>query len=265
MKLSELRINAHSSLNPQLLSDIAALNALMPEYELYYEPHSLNSEKAFYTAFGASSALIGFLSFLWIPQETEAEITALIHPNLRGMGIFSKMLENALKECSRLGIKQLYYSLPDGCNKIKPHQYSHSEYLMKLNNCSEVYNKNALTGMLEKLNIVYKGCNGRTGTCLLADRFSQKTLCSCSLADEETFTNICSVETDISFRRKGLATLLIRCVAANVPNPGKPFILQVSGRNTQAFGLYEKCGFETVSRVDYYSVIMPSHNCEAGP
>lgn len=291
MKTSALRITAYNSLNKKLLRDIAALNALIPGYELYYEPMSLNSEKAFVTAVNADDkTLIGFLSFLWIPGEYEAELTALVHPDHRKLGIFTQMLETAFDECKRLGINSLYYTLPNNTftydtppdststlpdstilnnspvnhthqntnTKNKLHQYSHSEYLMKLDNCHMAYDLNELNAALERLNAVYIGCSGRNGECRLTDRLSHETLCCCRLTDENSFTNIWEVETTLQYRRRGFATLLLQCVIADAAKSSiKPFVLQVSSRNPAAFCLYKKLGFKIAECVDYYSIACP--------
>lgn len=302
MQTPALKITAYSRLSKNLLCDIAALNALAPDYELYYEPMSLNSEKAFVTAVDDDKMLTGFLSFLWIPGECEAELTALVHPLHRGRGIFTRMLDTASAECERLGIQRLYYTLPEralsniilpdsalpnnalsgnpltdeapmcspltnrtsvNCTppnidigaKNKLHQYSHSEYLMKLDNCLMAYDQNKLNDSLEKISAVYIGCNGRNGECRLAGRLSRETLCRCRLADEDSFTNIYDVETPIQHRRKGFAALLMQCVIADAAKSSiKPFVLQVSSRNPAAFCLYKKLGFKTVECVDYYSI-----------
>lgn len=259
MKAESLKIEAHSRLSPKLISGIETLNTLIPEYELYYEPFSLNGEKAFFTAI-CSADLIGFLSFLWVPAETEAELTALVHPNFREQRIFTQMLDAAFEECQKLGIRHLYYLLPPNARssaKNKSHQYSHSEYLMKLNN-SSIYDKNMLNSRLESFNTIYKKCNSRMGTCALIDSRSHETLCQCGLADEDSFTNIYGVETHPDCRRKGLATLLMQCVISDAFNDNpKPLILQVSSRNAAACRLYEKLGFEIVSCADYYSIACP--------
>lgn len=284
MKTSSLKITAYSRLSKKLLHNIEILNALVPGYELYYEPMSLNSEKAFVTAVSADDkTLTGFLSFLWIPGQNEAELTSLVHPLYRGRGIFTSMLETAFAECERLGINCLYYTLPNGTlsdssltdrtppdstpadrtpsnisAKNKLHQYSHSEYLMKLDNCHMAYDESELNAALERLNAVYIGCNWRNGECRLAGRLSHETLCRCRLADEDSFTNMCEVETPPQYRRHGFATLLMQCVIADASKSSiKPFVLQVSSRNPAAFCLYKKLGFKVVEFVDYYSIACP--------
>lgn len=274
MKTSSLKITAYCRLSKKLLHNIKILNALVPGYELYYEPVSLNSEKAFVTAINEDdNALIGFLSFLWIPGQNEAELTSLVHPLHRGRGIFTRMLETASAECERLGIQRLYYTLPDNTPpdstpadrtpsnisaKNKLHQYSHSEYLMKLDNCHMAYDESELNAALERLNAVYIGCNWRNGECRLAGRLSHETLCRCRLADEDSFTNMCEVETPLQYRRHGFATLLMQCVIADAAKSSiKPFVLQVSSRNPAAFCLYKKLGFKVVECVDYYSIACP--------
>lgn len=266
-----VKISAFNKLSPNLISRIQALNSLMPEYELYCEPESINGEKAFYTATadsvdGASCKhenpdyvparmIIGFLSFLWIPGTDEAELTAFVHPDYRKSGIFTKMLKAARKECKKLGITSLYYCLPSETGeKNKSHQYSHSEYLMKLDNSLMKFNAAKLQKRLDELETDYVHCPGKNGECGLFMRSSGKCICRCNLEDEESFTNLWGVFTDENYRHRGLATLLINCVSNTLKSLSKPLILQVSSRNTLALSLYEKCGFTTISSIDYYLI-----------
>ncbi|MDD6797394.1 MAG: GNAT family N-acetyltransferase [Clostridia bacterium] len=267
-----IKINAYSHLSKKLISRIESLNSLMPEYELYYESSSINGEKAFYTAvattedsasfkctsFNRASSdnkLIGFLSFLWVPGSEEAELTAFVHPAYRNSGVFTQMLKSSRSECEKLGITRLYYCLPSQSEaKNKSHLYSHSEYLMKLDNSLMKTDTATLQKQLEALNAGYRHCQKPYNTCELIELSSGKSVCRCNLEDEESFTNMWGVMTDESHRRTGLATLLIRCVANALSSLSKPLVLQVSGRNTAALSLYEKCGFMTISRIDYYLI-----------
>ncbi|KUL22255.1 GNAT family N-acetyltransferase [Actinoplanes awajinensis] len=65
------------------------------------------------------------------------------------------------------------------------------------------------------------------------------------------FTEISAVCTDPAYRGKGLATRLVRAVAAGILDRGETPFLHTGAANTTAIRLYEKLGFELRRHVDF--------------
>lgn len=280
MSDNSFTIKAYNSLTTDVLECIESLNSCMPEYELYYEDEVQADADVFFAAWDGSR-LIGFLSFIYVPGCDEAEITALVAPDMRGRGVFGLLLNEAQRSAAFLNIRHFYYApvhtsdnTPDTASNPSP-AYSHSEYLLKLdcNNhpagTSDNASGSALYGGLsvplqEQLAAAslffHEDEEDESTFCCITDS-KDNILSSCFLDDENSYICIWGVETDAHHRRKGLASLLMQCIIAaalaasndnNMPAP--VFMLQVSGRNTAALNLYKKCGFLTESRIDYYSL-----------
>ena len=267
-------IKSYNSLSPNIFECIERLNSYMPEYELYYEESSPCGEDAFFAAW-KDGRIIGFFSFIYVPKCNEAEITALVEPDMRHMGVFSALLAHARLTSLKLGITHFYYAPVNAGSSADSTQampsvhsaaYSHSEYLLRLdcgrgfrsdadNGADAVADKLAGTGLFyhedEDTDAIF---------CCITDS-DDNILSSCYLSDENSYMCIWGVGTDFHHRRKGFASLLMQCIIAsaikasndnNMPAP--VFMLQVSGRNTAAMNLYKKYGFLTESRIDYYSL-----------
>ncbi|EEC56206.1 hypothetical protein BACPEC_02713 [[Bacteroides] pectinophilus ATCC 43243] len=130
-------IKAYNSLTTDVLECIESLNSCMPEYELYYEDEVQADADVFFAAWDGSH-LIGFLSFIYVPGCDEAEITALVAPDMRSRGVFGLLLNEARHSAALLNISHFYYApvhtsdnTPDTASNPSP-AYSHSEYLLKL-------------------------------------------------------------------------------------------------------------------------------------
>ncbi len=71
------------------------------------------------------------------------------------------------------------------------------------------------------------------------------------------WTEISAVCTDDAYRGQGLATRLVRAVAAGVADRGERAFLHASARNTNAIRLYESIGFRLRRVVDFLGVTVP--------
>ncbi|MFE5504916.1 GNAT family N-acetyltransferase [Amycolatopsis japonica] len=71
------------------------------------------------------------------------------------------------------------------------------------------------------------------------------------------WTEISAVCTDPAYRGQGLATRLIRAVAAGIRARGEHPMMHAAATNTSAIRLYESIGFEVVPRPDFVSVRVP--------
>ncbi|RSN26032.1 GNAT family N-acetyltransferase [Amycolatopsis sp. WAC 01416] len=71
------------------------------------------------------------------------------------------------------------------------------------------------------------------------------------------WTEISAVCTDPAYRGQGLATRLIRAVAAGIRARGERPMMHAAATNTSAIRLYRSIGFEVVPRPDFVSVRVP--------
>ncbi|WP_410660984.1 GNAT family N-acetyltransferase [Amycolatopsis sp. lyj-112] len=71
------------------------------------------------------------------------------------------------------------------------------------------------------------------------------------------WTEISAVCTDPAYRGHGLATRLIRAVAAGIRARGEQPMMHAAATNTSAIRLYRSIGFEVVPRPDFLSVRVP--------
>ncbi|OXM46393.1 GNAT family N-acetyltransferase [Amycolatopsis alba] len=71
------------------------------------------------------------------------------------------------------------------------------------------------------------------------------------------WTEISAVCTDPAYRGQGLATRLIRAVAAGIRARGETPMMHAAASNTSAIRLYQSIGFELVPRPDFVLVRVP--------
>ncbi|OOC06660.1 GNAT family N-acetyltransferase [Amycolatopsis azurea] len=79
------------------------------------------------------------------------------------------------------------------------------------------------------------------------------------------WTEISAVCTDPAHRGQGLATRLIRAVAAGIRARGETPMMHAAATNTSAIRLYQSIGFELVPRPDFVSVRVPETSAVTGP
>ncbi|MFD5092463.1 GNAT family N-acetyltransferase [Amycolatopsis thailandensis] len=79
------------------------------------------------------------------------------------------------------------------------------------------------------------------------------------------WTEISAVCTDPAYRGQGLATRLIRAVAAGIRARGERPMMHAAATNTSAIRLYQSIGFELVPRPDFVSVRVPETSAVTGP
>jgi ribosomal protein S18 acetylase RimI-like enzyme len=74
----------------------------------------------------------------------------------------------------------------------------------------------------------------------------------------EGYTEISAVCTDEAARKRGLATRLVRAIAAGIEARGETAILHVASENVGAIRVYEAVGFKTRAAYDFLMVRPPS-------
>lgn len=243
-----IKFSSRKVLTNKTLDDLTNLSSIMGDYVLYYEKCSPNGEKCFFTAYD-DQTLVGFLSFLWIPTETSAELTAFVIPEFRRQGIYTTLLKNARKYSQKLGIQTFIYLRNDDNHFING-SFSHSEMLMKIDSIKSV----SFEAYQDNFRLCIKNDTKSGNTTYTLYNSSKDEVCHCNLEMEASFVNLWGVYTMPKMRNKGYATLLInKALCHHFENDAKkPVILHVSSLNAPAVHIYEKIGFTVIEQIDYH-------------
>jgi len=266
-------INSYTTLNRRIITQLDALAAHEPQYDLYYERRGTYPCKCFFAAYHGAE-LTGFLSLLPSPDSNEAEVTALVHPDYRRMGVFTALLHTAKAACEACG-PHLFAAYPntavadDAAHNTSSlySSYSHTEYLMKLEadnppESASVIMPGFPDDELKACNITFakKEYDDHVIYSILSDSDSSAgtviASCCASHSDTDKANTSCiyDVRTLACMRRRGMAYLLMRCIISEASEAKRSLILHCSGRNIAALNLYKKCGFAIKEQIDYYNV-----------
>jgi len=226
--------------------------------------------------------LVGFLS-VFAPIKDEAEVSALVHPEYRRGGIFTKLLKRAAQELDKFGISEIYFvhDKLSGAGKavvdklgIEP---DHSEYLLRYDKetgsqKTDVEIKLEEPGMLDLEDITALSIDVFGGNEEEWARLHSKCLKSrkimCFTADcEGAKIGICSVnKTEQGLflfgfgilpekRRKGYGrAFLYDVVKILIREFDDDILLEVDSKNKGAYMLYTKSGFDKAVQFDYYKI-----------
>ncbi len=255
-----MRIKAYRNLPQHILNTLDSWSEADPGYDIYYEKNSPSGKACFFAALKPSAAssgsndVIGFLSLLWIPGETESEVTAYVKPSSRHKGVFSALLQRAKASAGRLGITHLYTATATPGRL----PYSHSELLMTL-----VPDESARKEALPTQTEIQKTISENDVFFYIDDKLGNRA-CECHITtpdkdspDDVSHTScLWGVWTEPAQRNMGLATGLVNHVVLwhSRNFPCTPLVLQVSSRNEAAIRIYEKIGFRETDSIKYYSL-----------
>jgi ribosomal protein S18 acetylase RimI-like enzyme len=258
-------------LNEKEINDIKELNKLckierVPNFDpnIYIDPMLLS----FYLEY-KNDILIGFLSLFYVDTK-EMEIIAAVHPNYRGMGFYTKLL-NAAKKVIPPNLTILYQIPSNYVDKNKlttlGYIYHHGEQEL-INKTSKI-----TTDVLTNL----EGQDIEATAKIIADSFdgkaieeieflelliNQKNTLTLVLKEENkvigfiAVSNSFDVKTshvfafcvDKDFRSKGYGKKML----CNLPRNINGYVLRVDSVNTRAKQLYERSGFVHLSCTEYY-------------
>lgn len=214
-------------------------------YEPYYDTED-STCFLYIGAFNITGDLVGFMGALQL--EDTVEITGLVHPGYRRKGIFKHMISMIKDICGDISI---ICTIP-------------SDWLTILKNSSlnPEYTYSELLMTLSKPLDLYEHTNG-SFECLFSERYEyflmyaddDEPVAVCNLDFQDSFTNIYSVFVDEDKRGQELGTTLMQALISNYFDEfDTPLVLHVNSNNVAAVKLYERCGFETVECVDYYTI-----------
>ena len=244
---------------------------------------SVNPSDAATTSSGKQ--MIGFIScivpeFLYSSDNAsddafEIEITAMISPYYRNMGLFTRLfasLKSTInKQCSNAGIFPLAitYLVSKECiqpgkdTKTPQMDYAYSDYLMTLS-------ANEAASYLHKydrqLNKTAYACDNKhyaivndNEEFLLIDTTSDLVISSAAFSVYEKCICIYDVWTNPDHRKKGYARYLLAHTINNFINDKSlsidSFMLHVSSRNIAAVRLYNSMGFTTSQEIKQYKLL----------
>lgn len=193
---------------------------------------------------------------VFFPDETHAEITAARFRDEEE--VFSVLFHRAIKECKSIGTESVYTVVDPAWGfdlaKVKgmTFVYEKSEYMLGAE--SEKLAK--LPGETEEeLRLVSEDMTDIDGSiryALIKDG-TIMTECRILSLEEGREPYLYGLKTEEAFRRRGLATHLIREVAkVYEKHPGTRLRLQVASDNVPAVTMYRKLGFVTEEERAYY-------------
>lgn len=224
--------------------------------------------------------LVGFLT-IFIPTKEEAEISAIVHPDYRRKGIFTKLDEVAREIISENKIGRILYcvetkskSAGEVLRQRKIEQIIRSEYRMEAKEesilkdfsaASGIYSERANPKNIKNYLEITESAFGEGDSGYSDTIMSSKTRLGYVLYKDETPVGvfvigleeegkpfIYGVAVKKDERGKGYGKALMGEACKIGFNYGKTLQLDVDSENPVAFNLYKKMGFKITFQMDYY-------------
>ncbi len=194
---------------------------------------------------------------VFFPDEEHAELTAAEF--VQKEGAMTALFRRALEECACVGVTQVHTVRNPACgfdlSKIKGVRfvYDWSEYMLCIP--MSVLASEEEAGLLEGTEIKKEEAPERDGTLRYVLLQTGEEVAECRILETDGGKQcyLFGLMTKEAFRRKGMATLLMRKIAKEYASvDGAVLRLQVSSQNVPAERLYRKVGFETEEERQYY-------------
>ena len=269
-KENDTKIDALTRLVPKKQFDLLTLDHLCREYDGTFsraeiEP-GFKPDRHFrsFFLFYEGKRLMGELFIFPVPDENgqiKAEITAIVDPQRRRNGIFTRLLEAAEEDLEKYGIEDYVFVAEPGCedtDAVRAHKgfnIIRSELIMELPRDTEVYSSETIPsdktendGFSVHFDKTAEGFTAILDNMATGESIGKAHLC---LLTDSAF--IFGVEIDEGFRNKGLGKALMKAVIekARTDHPTLKIMLQVSSDNVAAVALYKGLGFAVSSSLDY--------------
>ncbi|KIL39728.1 hypothetical protein SD70_18235 [Gordoniibacillus kamchatkensis] len=231
--------------------------------------------------------LVGFCG-IYAFLSTEAELSGMVHPDYRRRGVFTQLAAKAAQLCRERGMQRLIYICPrnsEAGQSFLQRQnlpYRDSEYAMELSNASAVPLSAASLpsgvtlrqggkddlNQLAELNRVGFGMSQEEATSLAAATLTPLEIPYLAERDGQAVGKLNVLFNDsagLAFvfgfavkpeeRGRGIGRAMLSGVIERIRKERglARFGLEVAATNERALGLYESCGFRTVSVIDYYT------------
>lgn len=241
------------------IEEIRALEAICNEYDGTKRQACLSTAdnfdrniRSFFLYYNENGELLA-AAILFVPSDSEAEVTAFTHPSHRRRGLFSSLKAAAEKELEAFGIENVLYvaepSSPAGpeCLEAMGARQCNSELLMEFTPSeknkvfSEVCCKTEISvepvpSDEEYYYVRYEGREvGRVG-----------------VAKSGTVNCIFDLEIYEAERGRGLGKALAERLTEIFYDGKQRLLLQVSGMNDRAVHIYREAGFRVIEQLNYY-------------
>lgn len=235
------------------------------DYSIEYEEDATDLiQLAAYSS--GSEVPVGFISCIILP-DNQLDVAAFVDPSYRKKGIFTAMVKELLKKVleitnndskdkknnGKTGTFSLICSMSDEtyqlmkASSLSPRLVS-TEYLY-------VINKSIFSGRKEEKLLTFS-CSEGCYTAFIKGK--RKPVAELFIDDFSSQGCMNDVWTDEKYRNKGIATALVNYALneyySHESNKSKEIILHVTGSNTAAIKLYQKCGFSELTHTSYYEI-----------
>lgn len=267
----ETIINTLSILNNEELASLKLLMDMCDGYEPYYTKIA-DPSIIMFTA-SVNNKLVGFFSLLLTNEDDTAEVTALIHPDYRRMGLFSTLRSTASQWLANSSDYSHFSMIGSVPHSLASSGFPYSktpafaEYMLKLTcnsyklssssyDASPYANSGMLPCGIDVSQCEFGFSQDETAYFMYADEAASEPCALLNLSAETTFSNIYGVWVDENLRGNGIGTLLMQAFLEDYfeDSSALPLVLNVRDTNTAAFKLYKKCGFTEVSHISYYTL-----------
>ena len=242
------------------------------DYSIDYEEDATDLiQLAAYSS--GSEVPVGFISCIILP-DNQLDVAAFVDPSYRKKGIFTAMVKELLNKVweisnnGRADSFSLVCSMNDEiyqlikASSLSPRLVS-TEYLYVINKSIFSDSKEGsidsriLTGKnLSEGKLITFSCSEGCYTAFIKGK--RKPVAELFIDDFSSQGCMNDVWTDEKYRNKGIATALVNYALneyySHEPNKNKQIILHVTGSNTAAIKLYQKCGFSELTHTSYYEI-----------
>lgn len=242
------------------------------DYPIEYEKDATDLiQLAAYSS--GSEVPVGFISCI-ILSDNQLDVAAFVDPSYRKKGIFTAMVKELLNKVweisnnGRTDSFSLVCSMNDEiyqlikASSLSPRLVS-TEYLYVINKSIFSDSKEGsidsriLTGKnLSEGKLITFSCSEGCYTAFIKGK--RKPVAELFIDDFSSQGCMNDVWTDEKYRNKGIATALVDYALneyySHEPNKDKQIILHVTGSNTAAIKLYQKCGFSELTHTSYYEI-----------
>ena len=231
------------------------------DYSIDYEDDDTDLiQLAAYTS--SSEVPVGFISCIILP-DNQLDVAAFVDPSYRKKGIFTAMIKELLNKVweisnnGRADSFSLVCSMSDEtyqlikASSLSPRLVS-TEYLYTINKSIFSGRKDCKT---DSIPLTFSRDEGCYAAFIKGKR---KPVAKLFIDDFSSQGCMNDVWTDEKYRNKGIATALVNYALneyySHEPNKSKQIILHVTGSNTAAIKLYQKCGFSELTHTSYYEI-----------
>lgn len=251
------------------------------QLKLNWEMLEREKEETFYFIHEKHGNIVGFIGIYFFGDTVE--ICGMVHPNERRQGIFTNLLNKAIKYSVDKGFTRILLNAPFDSKSAKaflntiPAVYVKTEYQMKwkrtsLEDYKDVVLKPA-TGEIDfqrqvDLDIKCFGFSNegsisynldirsKSGFSFYMINYKGETVGKINLFKKENKATIIGFAIEPKWQRKGIGrkalTNLILQEAAN----GNEIFLEVEAKNEAALHLYKNTGFQTYQAQDYFAYMI---------